>query len=137
MKKARKNREKKEEKHIFTEGIDYSETGETSIWGTGDRGTLEIIGNTDISGRWLNLAAGDGRYNLDLLERGYFMKIVYPTIHIKIFMYASRLQSLSSKGRQYPLTSPPPRKKYQAFSFPIDHSFSVEGGSFHLDLPPL
>lgn len=58
-----------EGKRIYTEGIDYSKTGETSIWGTGDKETLELLEKEEIRGRWLNLAAGDGRYNLILLEK--------------------------------------------------------------------
>ena len=69
MKNTIKKGEKDKEKYVFAEGIDYSQTGKASIWGAGDRDTLETIRKTDISGRWLNLAAGDGRYNLDLLER--------------------------------------------------------------------
>ncbi len=69
IKKMGKQGEKDEEKYIFAEGIDYSETGKDSIWGSGDRDTLKIIRKADIRGRWLNLAAGDGRYNSDLLER--------------------------------------------------------------------
>lgn len=56
-------------RYIFTEEIDYSRTGKISIWGTGDKGTLELLEKEEIRGRWLNLAAGDGRYNLSLLEK--------------------------------------------------------------------
>lgn len=58
-----------ENKFIFTEGIDYSQTEKNSIWGTGDLDTLELLQKIDIRGKWLNLAAGDGRYNLDLLKK--------------------------------------------------------------------
>ena len=40
-----------------------------SIWGAEDKATLELLTNTDISGTWLNLGAGDGRYNLTLLDK--------------------------------------------------------------------
>src|SRR3989344_6239278 len=73
MKKITKPHEPDEEKHIFTEGIDYSKTDKTSIWGTGDKGTLELLKKTGIIGKWLNLAAGDGRYNLNLLEKADFV----------------------------------------------------------------
>jgi len=58
-----------EDKYVFTEGIDYFTTGTNSIWGAGDKDTLQILKNADIHGKWLNLAAGDGRYNLYLLEK--------------------------------------------------------------------
>ena len=62
-------RKPEQDKHIFTEGIDYSKTEKTSIWGIGDKATLELLKNIEIHGKWLNLAAGDGRYNLSLLEK--------------------------------------------------------------------
>jgi ubiquinone/menaquinone biosynthesis C-methylase UbiE len=40
-----------------------------SIWGKGDPDTLELLKRTKIHGKWLNLAAGDGRYNLNLLKK--------------------------------------------------------------------
>jgi len=40
-----------------------------SIWGIEDKDTLDILGSISISGDWLNLAAGDGRYNNILLEK--------------------------------------------------------------------
>lgn len=58
-----------EGKYMFTEGINYFETGKESIWGKGDKKTLEIIDKEDIKGDWLHLAAGDGRYNLELLVK--------------------------------------------------------------------
>jgi SAM-dependent methyltransferase len=64
-----KPREPDEENHIYTEGLDYSQTERISIWGTGDKDTLELLNDIEIRGKWLNLAAGDGRYNLNLLEK--------------------------------------------------------------------
>lgn len=58
---------------IFTEGINYFTTGETSIWGKGDKETLELLEKEEIKGKWLNLAAGDGRYNLNLLKKADFV----------------------------------------------------------------
>ncbi len=59
-------------KLIFTEDIDYSQTGTTSIWGEGDPETLtllqKLVSENKISGYWLNFAAGDGRYNNLLLS---------------------------------------------------------------------
>ncbi|MFB6213667.1 MAG: methyltransferase domain-containing protein [Candidatus Nanohaloarchaea archaeon] len=39
------------------------------IWGEGDEETLKAIENEEINGKWLNLAAGDGRYTPELLEK--------------------------------------------------------------------
>ncbi len=58
-----------EDQLIFTEGIDYFKEGDRSIWGAGDKETVEFLKNIDISGNWLNIAAGDGRYNDLLLEK--------------------------------------------------------------------
>jgi ubiquinone/menaquinone biosynthesis C-methylase UbiE len=58
-----------EDKYVFTEGIDYFITGKNSIWGIGDKDTLQLLKKIEIHGKWLNLAAGDGRYNLSLLEK--------------------------------------------------------------------
>lgn len=58
-----------EDKYVFTEGIDYFTTGKNSIWGIGDKDTLQLLKKTEIHGEWLNLAAGDGRYNSSLLEK--------------------------------------------------------------------
>ena len=68
-----KPREPDEENYVFTEGIDYSQTEKTSIWGTGDKDTLELLKKIEIHGKWLNLASGDGRYNLNLLEKADFV----------------------------------------------------------------
>lgn len=40
-----------------------------SIWGKEDEETLELLDKTEIRGKWLNLAAGDGRYNNVLLRK--------------------------------------------------------------------
>lgn len=60
---------KQSEKQSFAENIDYLKTGESSIWGEGDKDTLDLLERLPIRGRWLNLAAGDGRYNSILLDR--------------------------------------------------------------------
>ncbi|MBN2095691.1 MAG: class I SAM-dependent methyltransferase [Candidatus Aenigmarchaeota archaeon] len=69
MDKITRSTKPEEDKHIFTEGIDYFATGKDSIWGRGDEDTLKLLQKTAIQGRWLNLAAGDGRYNQFLLEK--------------------------------------------------------------------
>jgi len=40
-----------------------------SVWGVEDKATLAVLKKINLKGRWLNLAAGDGRYNLNLLKR--------------------------------------------------------------------
>ncbi len=42
---------------------------ETSMWGEGDKATYDLLLKESITGKWLNLAAGDGRYNDILLEK--------------------------------------------------------------------
>lgn len=69
MDKITKPTKPKEDKYIFTEGIDYFTIGKNSIWGIGDKDTLQLLKKIQIHGKWLNLAAGDGRYNLSLLQK--------------------------------------------------------------------
>jgi len=73
MEKVTKSCKPDNKKCIFTEGINYFTTGKTSIWGTGDKETLELLDKEEIKGKWLNLAAGDGRYNLNLLKKANFV----------------------------------------------------------------
>lgn len=73
MRKIIKLCKPQEEKYIFTEGIDYSKTGKTSIWGSGDKDTLELLDKLEIRGRWLNLAAGDWGYISILLKKADFV----------------------------------------------------------------
>lgn len=61
------------DKYIFSEGIDYSKTGKTSIWGQGDKATLDLLKKIEIDGKWLNLAAGDWGYTSNLLEKADFV----------------------------------------------------------------
>lgn len=51
------------------EGVDYQKTSKGSIWREGDKETWEKLEKAQISGKWINLAAGDGRYNNFLLSR--------------------------------------------------------------------
>ncbi|MEK9200913.1 MAG: class I SAM-dependent methyltransferase [Patescibacteria group bacterium] len=46
----------------FREKIDYGKTSNDPIWGTGDEDTNKYLEKTELTGKWLNLAAGDGRY---------------------------------------------------------------------------
>ncbi|MDP2934793.1 MAG: class I SAM-dependent methyltransferase [bacterium] len=73
MRKITKPCESKESKYIFSEGINYFKTGNISIWGSGDKKTLDVLKRIKIKGKWLNLAAGDGRYNLYLLKKVDFV----------------------------------------------------------------
>lgn len=68
MRKITKKHIPDEKKYIFTEGIDYTKTGKNSIWGKGHDATKIAIRKAGITGKWLNIAAGDGRYNPELLE---------------------------------------------------------------------
>ncbi len=56
-------------KYRYTEGIDYLKTGKRSIWISGDPKTLKVLKPLHLKGTWLNLAAGDGRYNSVLLRK--------------------------------------------------------------------
>lgn len=54
---------------IIAEGSDYLNTGKTSIWGEGDPDTIKYLNGVTLKGKWLNVAAGDGRYNNLLLKK--------------------------------------------------------------------
>lgn len=75
MDKITKPTKPEEDKYIFTEGIDYFTTGKNSIWGIGDKDIIRLLKKIQIRGKWLNLAAGDGRYNLSLLEKADFVAV--------------------------------------------------------------
>jgi ubiquinone/menaquinone biosynthesis C-methylase UbiE len=56
--------------YIFTEGINYFETEQASIWGQEDQETKAILDKVvKPTSRWLNLGAGDGRYNTFILSK--------------------------------------------------------------------
>jgi len=44
-------------------------TRQDPIWGTGDELTLKVLSKLKLKGKWLNLAAGDGRYVPELLSK--------------------------------------------------------------------
>lgn len=48
--------------HIISEGIDYQQTGNTSIFGLGDADTISYLSDQNLTGIWLDLGGGDGRY---------------------------------------------------------------------------
>ncbi len=116
MKKITKVHKPKENKYIFTEGINYFETGKTSIWGTGDKDTLELLRKIKIHGKCLNLAAGDGRYNLNLLKKTNFV-----------------LASDIDEGALSKLLHNTPKKykkKLDTKAFDITKKFPFESGQF-------
>ncbi|MFH1420395.1 MAG: class I SAM-dependent methyltransferase [Candidatus Aenigmatarchaeota archaeon] len=103
-------------KFIFTEGIDYFKTGKSSIWGHGDKKTLQLLKKIRISGQWLNLAAGDGRYNNILLEKADFVTAAD--------IDASALSKLwHNTPEKY-------RKKLDTKVFDVTKSFPFENNSF-------
>lgn len=69
MKKITQPRPPVPEEYIFTEEIDYFALGQDSLWGHGDKETLEFLETANLSGDWLDLAAGDGRYAPPLLKQ--------------------------------------------------------------------
>lgn len=62
-----------EEHYLYTENIDYLKTPDSSIWGTEDQETLDCLKATPVAGDWLNVCAGDGRFNQYLLEKADFV----------------------------------------------------------------
>ncbi|HIG93358.1 TPA: class I SAM-dependent methyltransferase [Candidatus Woesearchaeota archaeon] len=117
MKKITKPHEPEEDQYIFTEGIDYSKTEKNSIWGTGDKDTLELLKDIEINGKWLNLAAGDGRYNLNLLEKAYFV-------------VASDIDE-SALSKLWQKTPDKLKTKLQTKVFDITKKFPFENNSFN------
>ncbi len=118
MNKNRITRPRKPEEHklIFTEGLDYFKTGKTSIWGKGDKATLQLLNRIDIHGRWLNLTAGDGRYNVDLLRR---------VDHV----IASDIDA-SALSKLWPTTPQKYRKKLDTKVFNVTKKFPFKRNSF-------
>jgi SAM-dependent methyltransferase len=57
-----------EKENIYTDDIDYANTPNDSVWGTEDEATNSLLQSTKITGKWLNLCAGDGRFNNHLLS---------------------------------------------------------------------
>lgn len=58
-----------EQENIYTDDVDYANTPDDSVWGTEDKATADLLKKTNIAGKWLNLCAGDGRFNNQLLEK--------------------------------------------------------------------
>jgi len=57
-----------EQENIYTDDINYANTPNDSVWGTEDQATNDLLQKTKITGKWLNLCAGDGRFNNHLLS---------------------------------------------------------------------
>lgn len=106
-----------ERQYIFTEGLDYSKTGPESIWGHGYENTLRLLELGAIKGgRWLNLAAGDGRYNNILLK--YADSVVASDID------AGALDKLRAN------TPVEDKNKLSAVAFDLAKKFPFEDGAF-------
>lgn len=57
-----------EQENIYTDGVNYANTPNDSVWGTEDKATNDLLESLKITGKWLNLCAGDGRFNNHLLS---------------------------------------------------------------------
>ncbi|MBU3925347.1 class I SAM-dependent methyltransferase [Patescibacteria group bacterium] len=57
-----------EQENIYTDDVDYANTPDDSVWGTEDKATNDLLQSAKITGKWLNLCAGDGRFNNHLLS---------------------------------------------------------------------
>jgi len=69
MKQELPDMKAQEDKYIFSDETDYSIESKASVWGTEEQLTIDCIEKANISGVWLNLCAGDGRFNKLLLEK--------------------------------------------------------------------
>ncbi|TAK95458.1 class I SAM-dependent methyltransferase [Patescibacteria group bacterium] len=58
-----------EQENIYTDEVNYANTPDASVWGTEDEATATLLERTSIAGKWLNLCAGDGRFNNQLLGK--------------------------------------------------------------------
>ncbi len=58
-----------EKENIYADEVDYDDASNFSVWGTEDKATTDLLEGTHIVGKWLNLCAGDGRFNNKLLEK--------------------------------------------------------------------
>ena len=58
-----------EKDNIFTDQVDYENATDSSVWGEEDQLTTNLLNTTKITGKWVNLCAGDGRSNNLLLSK--------------------------------------------------------------------
>jgi SAM-dependent methyltransferase len=116
MKKITKKLPPNESARIFSENINYFTTKEESIWGHGEPETLEAIKKEDLKGKWLNIAAGDGRYNSELLEK-------------VDFLVASDIDE-GALSKLYFQTPPNLRNKLRLKAFDVNKRFPFKDGEF-------
>ena len=69
MKKKQKKMPENPKSLLFSAGVDYFSISNDSLWGSGEPETLELLEKINVSGNWLDLAAGDGRYATILSEK--------------------------------------------------------------------
>ncbi|EKD44636.1 MAG: hypothetical protein ACD_71C00062G0002 [uncultured bacterium (gcode 4)] len=55
--------------YIFSYMVDYINTPDESVWGIEDKAIANLLEKTEIVGKWLNLCAGDGRFNNLILKK--------------------------------------------------------------------
>lgn len=116
MKKITKPHKENQKAFIFTEEMNYFKIGKNSIWGSEDNDLLKILKTVPINGRWLNLAAGDGRYNSCLLKQAD--KVVAVDI------------DRSALSKLWHRTNKRYRQKLVLNSFNITKRFPLKDGSF-------
>lgn len=68
VKEYNKKMKPNEDEYIYTDNVDYAKTSNSSIWGTEESETVKLLEESVSGGRWLNLCAGDGRFNNQLLR---------------------------------------------------------------------
>lgn len=106
-----------EKNYIFTEGIDYTKTSSTSIWGPEDKATQDMLKRTVKEGStWVNLAAGDGRYNTIIAS------IAKKVVDVDIDRGALN-KLLENTTEQY-------RGKLQLETFNLVEKFPLESGMY-------
>jgi ubiquinone/menaquinone biosynthesis C-methylase UbiE len=86
-----------ENKYIFTDETDYSVDSIKSIWGTEEQPTINCLNNSIKGGVWLNLCAGDGRFNNILVKKAD--KVIATDIDINPLKKLRRNTSTSLKNK--------------------------------------
>ncbi len=87
MKKIRKVLQPDSKSRLFSAGVDYFSVPNESLWGAGEMETLELLEQINVTGNWLDLASGDGRYALVLSKkvRNLFVADADPGALSKLF----------------------------------------------------
>jgi formylglycine-generating enzyme required for sulfatase activity/ubiquinone/menaquinone biosynthesis C-methylase UbiE len=57
------------EKYVYIESIDYFSIGNKSLWGLGEKETLSVLASEVRGGVWVDLASGDGRYAIHVIDK--------------------------------------------------------------------